>query len=131
MWVTGGVLIFLRTGFIWENFSPKLIAKIVVVSLLTINSLMINVYVMPKLKISIGTAPADMPLNARLPMSLVAGVSTCSWLLALALGSSAILKQSGANVQIVFLIGSYAAAICISVTAAVLMGRITSAVASR
>jgi hypothetical protein len=31
----------------------------------------------------------------------------------------------------VFLIGSYAAAICISVAAAVLMGRITSAVASR
>ena len=54
-----------------------------------------------------------------------------SWLLALALGSSAILKQSGADVQIVFLIGSYAAAICISVAAAVLMGRITSAVASR
>jgi hypothetical protein len=50
MWVTGGMLIYLRTGFIWENFSPKLIAKIVVVALLTLNSLMINVYIMPKLK---------------------------------------------------------------------------------
>ncbi|MDG1408657.1 MAG: hypothetical protein P8Q50_12785 [Octadecabacter sp.] len=79
MWVTGGMLIYLRTGFIWENFSPKLIAKIVVVALLTLNSLMINVYIMPKLKSSIGTAPADMRLNARLPMSLVAGCWHWHW----------------------------------------------------
>ena len=79
MWVTGGMLIYLRTGFIWENFSPKLIAKIVVVALLTLNSVMINVYIMLKLKSSIGTAPADMRLNARLPMSLVAGCWHWHW----------------------------------------------------
>lgn len=131
MWVSGAVLVYLRTGFVWDNFSPKLIAKIVVVSALTINSLAINTYVIPLLRRSLGTALVDLPLGARVSMSLVAGISTCSWLLALALGSSAVLKVSGAEVQIPLLAGSYLAAAVISVLAAVAMGRSVSAVPAK
>ena len=107
MWISGAVLIYLRTGFVLDNFSPKLIAKVVVVSVLTLNSLLISRYAMPKLALKTREAPLDFSKRLKLPLAMIAGFSTTSWLLALALGSSAVLKQSGAEVQVALLAGSY------------------------
>ena len=41
-WASGLVLLWLRTGFQPENFSPKLMTKLGVVSLLTVNAVLIG-----------------------------------------------------------------------------------------
>ncbi|MBU2934783.1 MULTISPECIES: hypothetical protein [Pacificibacter] len=98
MWMSGLALVYLRTGFDLENFSPKLIAKIIVVSILTANAWMINIHAMPLLAQSVGNSPLSLPSYSLIHLSLVAGVSTASWLLGLALGSSVILKTADATV---------------------------------
>ena len=57
MWLSGLVLIYMRTGFMLENVNPKLTAKIGVVVVLTLNAILIGKYAMPILQANIGNAP--------------------------------------------------------------------------
>lgn len=98
MWASGIALVYLRTGFDLDNFSPKLIAKIIVVAILSVNAWIINVHAMPVLAQNVGRNPLSLSTWGLLQLSVVAGVSTASWLLGLALGSSVILKTAGATV---------------------------------
>lgn len=111
MWVSGLALVFIRTGFVLENFSPKLISKLGVVALLTANAILIGRVAMPTLRASQDRLLTDMPLSALVPLALISGVSSASWLLALAMGSSKVLAQSGWLVFIAMLPAAYIVAV--------------------
>jgi hypothetical protein len=98
MWASGLVLVYFRTGFIWDSFSPKLCAKLTVVTLLTLNAIMISRYALPMLVRNRGRLMAELPLGEQCISSLVSGVSSASWLLALAMGSSKLLADAGPEV---------------------------------
>jgi len=117
MWVTGAVLIYLRTEFIWENFSPKLITKGVVVTVLTLNAWIIGTIAMRRVEAALGTSLFALPIRVKLPMGVIAGVSTTSWLLALALGSSSVLAQSSAALLLPLTLGAYGMCVVVSLCA--------------
>lgn len=96
MWVTGMALIALRTGFQLSAFTPKLWAKISVVAILTINALFISEVALPILKQHAGKRITALPNSARRALFAVAGISATSWIFAMALGSSALLKVAPA-----------------------------------
>jgi hypothetical protein len=94
----------------------KLWSKLVVVSLLTANALALALLVMPALSRHVGSRLIDLPTRQLLPMTLCAGVSMACWLLALALGSSTVLKTAGWDVLVPVLLGGGAMCICGAVT---------------
>ncbi|MGB5871671.1 MAG: hypothetical protein WBH04_15860, partial [Albidovulum sp.] len=47
MWVTGIIMVFIRTGFVSDNFTPKLFSKLFTVGVLTVNAFLIGRYAMP------------------------------------------------------------------------------------
>lgn len=117
MWASGLVLVYLRTGFIWDSFSPKLISKIVVVCILTFNAWAIGVMAMRRIENWTGQSLLGMPMRVKLPMAIIAGVSTTSWLLALALGSSAVLAQSSASLLVPLIYGAYGLGVTLAICA--------------
>jgi len=95
MWVTGIALIGIRTGFELQAFTPKLFAKLFVVTALTLNAVAIG-------RIGMGLIARDGGLKALKPdemrrAALMGGVSSASWLFALALGSSRFLAEAPAS----------------------------------
>ena len=98
MWVTGLALVALRTGFQLSAVTPKLWGKITVVTILSVNAIFVARVALPILAEHKGRRIADLPAAKKSALFSVAGVSAASWLVALALGSSAILKVSPAAV---------------------------------
>lgn len=94
MWITGLALIYIRTGFVLTEFSPKLFSKLGIVSVLTLNAMLIGRVAMPMLKEAYGQAPNDLPLPRKIVGGWVASLSSVSWLMALALGGSKVLAVS-------------------------------------
>jgi hypothetical protein len=105
LWITGVALIGIRTGFDLDRFSPKLIGKIIIVTVLTLNALLLARYVIPTLTRHQGYRLIDLPVRLLLPMTLSAGASLSCWLLALALGSSVVLKTADWPLLIPVLLG--------------------------
>ena len=86
LWASGIVLLWLRTGFDPSQFTPKLITKIGVVLLLTINAVAIGRIGMPTLQ-EFGTRRfGEMPLTHRAQLASLATISAACWVSALALG---------------------------------------------
>ena len=121
MWVTGLGLLYLRTGFDLAAFTPKLMAKLGIVGLLTLNAILIGAVAMPILSGRIGRSIAAFPTALKLRFSLIGGISAASWLLALALGVSKALARSGSEVFAVLLPIAYVSALV--ATALVLLSR--------
>jgi hypothetical protein len=94
LWLTGVTLVWWRTNFDLAVFSPKLWAKLGVVTLLSVNAMVLNIFVIPTLTRYIGDRLVDIPLRTLMPMALCAGISLSCWLAALALGSSFFLKTA-------------------------------------
>ncbi|MCG6902817.1 MAG: hypothetical protein LJE68_09065 [Rhodobacter sp.] len=111
MWATGMAMIYLRTGFEVANFSPKLFSKLAIVSMLTLNAILIGRIAMPMLERSLGLRLVDLPLRRKLSGAWVASVSSASWLLALALGESKVLAASDWSVFLRLLPLSYVASL--------------------
>jgi hypothetical protein len=118
LWATGLTLMWYRTGFDLNAFSPKLWAKILVVSTLTLNSFGLSTVIFPMLRRLDGGRIIDLPPQILLNMSLAAGVSMACWLLALSLGFSKVLKTSGWDVLVPFLAGGVI--MCVGGTVAVM-----------
>lgn len=95
LWLTGLALLYARTGFVPEAFAPKLFFKIGVVSVLTINAVMIGRSVMPKLERHVGQSFIEMPLTVRLHLALIGAISAACWLSLLALGIFQVFKDMG------------------------------------
>lgn len=91
-WVSGLVLLWLRTGFALENFSPKLIAKLCVVSLLTLNAYLIGRIGLPTMIAWAGCRFGALPIAHRLRLGALAGMSGAGWIAALALGVFSAMK---------------------------------------
>lgn len=118
MWVTGLVIMAMRTGLRIDAFSAKLWTKLAVVSILTANAMLIGRIALPILRRSVGKSIAEIGLLRQVPLFAVAGISSVSWLIALALGSSLFLKTAPATLFLTVLPYAYA----IGITAAVIAG---------
>ncbi len=95
MWVTGLILVQIRTGFVLENFTPKLISKLTTVAILTANAILISKIAMPLVEENRGRSLMWLPLSSKLCLAGIGAVSSASWMLALAMGSSKVLAASG------------------------------------
>ena len=98
MWVTGLALVALRTGFQLADVTPKLWAKIIVVTILSVNAVFVSEIAMPILAAHRGRRIGALPAPRRRALFSVAGISAASWLVAFLLGASAILKVAPASV---------------------------------
>ncbi len=92
LWISGLYILYLRTGFDTARFSPKLMAKLVVVTLLSLNALSISTNAIPGFTSQIGRTFGAFPSTLRLRLSLIAGLSASCWISALALGAFSQLK---------------------------------------
>lgn len=91
-WSSGLVLLYLRTGFQPGSFSPKLMTKIGVVTLLTINAVLIGRIGLVTLREWFGCRFGAIPLPERMRLAALAGMSGAGWISALALGVFSKLK---------------------------------------
>ena len=91
-WASGLVLLWLRTGFDPANFSPKLLAKLGVVTMLTLNAILIGRIGLPTMHAWFGFRYGSLPLAHRLRLAALAGMSGAGWISALALGVFSALK---------------------------------------
>lgn len=107
MWVTGIALIYIRTGFDLAAFTPKLMSKLAIVTILTLNAWLIGRVGLPMLYHARGTLPMTMPLQQKLQGGWLASLSSASWLMALGLGSSKVLAVADWNVFAVLIPAVY------------------------
>lgn len=91
-WASGLVLLWLRTGFVLEEFSPKLWAKLGVVMLLTVNAVLIGKVGLPAMVRWQGMRFGALPMMLRLRLGALAGMSGAGWISALSLGVFSNLK---------------------------------------
>jgi hypothetical protein len=112
LWLSGAALIWVRTQFDFSEFSPKLWSKVVVVTILTVNALMLKFFVIPTLARFKGSRIVDIPLGRLVPITFCAGVSLSCWILALALGSSSVLKTASWEFLLPVLLGGSAMCLC-------------------
>ncbi len=92
LWASGLVLLWLRTGFDLAQFTPKLMTKIGVVLLLTMNAIAIGRIGMPTLETYQDYRFGEMPLTHRAQLSSLATISAACWVSGLALGVFSALK---------------------------------------
>jgi hypothetical protein len=118
MWGTGLGLVYIRTGFHFADFSPKLCSKLVTVTALTLNALWIGRFVIPVIENQRDSSIMWLPLRKKLSLAVAAAISTTSWLLALAMGISKVLAQSDWLTFVVTLPVAYA--VCIGTALAVM-----------
>lgn len=95
MWATGLVMIGIRTGFAVENFSPKLFSKLLTVSVLTANAILIGRYAMPLVEENRDRNLMWLPLDVKMRLAVIGAVSSTSWMLAMAMGIIKVLATSG------------------------------------
>jgi hypothetical protein len=115
MWITGLILIQLRTQFVLENFTPKLVSKLVTVAILTANAGLISHIAMPLIRSSRGRSLFALPTGSKLMLGIVGAVSSASWMLAMAMGSSKVLAASSAGVFILLLPLIYISAVLLAI----------------
>ena len=85
-WVSGMILLWLRTGFEVQNFSPKLLTKLGVVTVLTVNAILIGRIALPVIDATQGYRFGALPQGLRIQMASLGALSTAGWICALALG---------------------------------------------
>jgi hypothetical protein len=78
---------------------------------LTLNASLIGSLAMPMIERSLGSRVLTLPLGQQFSAAMMSGVSTTSWILALALGSSAALKVSGWPVFVAIVPAAYVCAL--------------------
>lgn len=94
LWASGLALIGIRTGFDPAAFSPKLVSKLVVVTILTADAVLMGLVVSPVLNRYSGQTLKALSVQERLLLANCAALSGASWLYALMLGASSILKTA-------------------------------------
>jgi hypothetical protein len=117
-WTSGLVLLWLRTGLQFQNFSPKLLTKLGVVVLLTANAVLIGRIGLPVIHGMQGSRFGALPTGTRVRMASLGALSTAGWISALALGVFSQLRSMEWNVlsEIVGMI--YLTALCTAFVAA-------------
>ena len=123
-WVSGLSLLWLRTGFAADAISAKTLAKLAVVSALTLTAAVIRLQVMPIVGRAVGRPLADLPLPKKLTLAVCAALSVSGWTLALALGGFAPLKVWSADALLALCLGVYVAAVSAMVLGALVLHRL-------
>jgi hypothetical protein len=121
MWISGAAMIYVRTGFDPALFSPKLISKLAVVSMLTLNALLIGRFAVPLVTRCVGSRLLDLPLRQKFCCAGIGAVSTTSWLIALAMGESKVLAASGWSVFLLLVPLAYLTSLVIAGLAIMLL----------
>ncbi len=96
LWATGLALLILRLGFLGGAFSAKLAAKLVVVTLLTLNMRLIERVLIPEIFEWEGARVADIPARTLAEFGAIAGFSAGCWCSALLLGGIGRMKTMDA-----------------------------------
>ena len=91
-WTSGLALLWLRTGFDAAKFSPKLMTKLGVVTLLTGNAVLIGRIGLPIIDAMRGLRFGALPAAARFQVAALGALSSACWIAALALGVFSQLK---------------------------------------
>lgn len=108
LWLSGVFLIWRATAFDLEQFSPKLIAKVAVITILTCNAVVIGRLALPYFERNQGTIFGDFSFAVRFSLGGCAALSSASWLCAFCLGALPWLKTASAAELISFLWPIYA-----------------------
>lgn len=107
LWLTGLFLIWRGTGFDVAQFSPKLIAKITVVSLLTLNAFAIGQIALPFFERNREMMFGEFDISVRLRLTCLGAVSSASWISAFCLGAIPSLKTASTIELVHFLAPIY------------------------
>jgi len=97
LWISGLSILYIRTGFDVAAFSPKLIAKLFIVTLLTVNAVLLGKIAMPLYEQNCGRHFHEFGVLARVQMGALAGISLSCWFSGLFLGAFTQLKPMGAE----------------------------------
>ena len=92
LWVSGLLILHHKTGFEVAQFTPKLVMKLAVVKILTLNAMVIGLVAMPVLESHLGQRFSDLGALSRLRLGAIAGLSFACWFGALTLGTFTQLK---------------------------------------
>lgn len=122
-WFSGIYLIWDATAFDTSQFSPKLIAKLLVVSLLTLNAMVIGRVLLPFMEDNSMRTFGEFPVGARLRLALSGAVSSASWISAFCLGYFPHLKLAPPQQLIEFLAPIYGTVIGAAMIFALLSGK--------
>ncbi|MEM1300653.1 MAG: hypothetical protein AAGH68_15375 [Pseudomonadota bacterium] len=114
-WVSGLFLLVIRTGLDLDAFTPKLWAKLVVVTLLTLTAFAVKRLVMPVLSFNLGRTLMEAPRGDKLIMAICAALSMSGWGCALMLGAVGMFANAPGWALTVLLIGIYGSALNIAV----------------
>ena len=101
LWLSGLALLVLKTGLDPAKISPKLIAKLGTVSVLTLTAMAMAKVALPYMEANVGRRLIDAPLAEQCQLALCAGMSAAGWGTALMLGASKILKTAGDEVMLI------------------------------
>ena len=124
LWTSGAVLAWSATGGDPNAASPKLAAKAVTVSLLTLTALAMGRYVLPTIVAHRGRRLLSLGLATRLKLATVAGLSGAGWVTALLIGASESLAPAPASVFAVVIAATHAGACVLAWTLAFATGRV-------
>lgn len=111
VWLTGAIFIWWRTGFATAELNPRMIGEVLTATILSLNAFVIAGVTIPLMRRNIGCTFLDLTLRHKLTVALATSVSTTSWLLALALGTSQWLENGGWAVITPLLLLAYSAGI--------------------
>lgn len=94
LWVTGLILVYVRTSFDLTNFSPKLWTKLGLMAVMSLNALMVGIYILPMLRRNLGKCMLDITPRDLRTATQIAMVSMFGWTSGMILGSSTYLKTA-------------------------------------
>lgn len=109
LWCTGIGLIYIRTGFVLESFSPKLYAKLTIMALMVLNARAIGKIVFPILEETMGRPLLALPAARLALITQIAVNSMFCWAAGLTLGASTVLKTAPWEVLIPLGVGGFVA----------------------
>ena len=94
LWLSGMSLIYVRTGFELALFSPKLWLKIGVMTVMTLNSGILVIVILPMMRKMLGRCVISLPLFQLMGATQIAVISLFCWCSSLFLGSSVVLTNA-------------------------------------
>lgn len=107
LWISGIGLVYVRTGFVLESFSPKLWTKLMVMSLMVMNAVALARIVFPVLRDQIGSPLLMLPLGRLSLITQIACNSLFCWTMGVSLGASTVLKTAQWDLLVPLGVGAF------------------------
>ncbi|WP_298966841.1 hypothetical protein [uncultured Roseibium sp.] len=94
LWISGLLLVYIKTGFELAQFTPKLSFKLMIVSVLTANGLLLGPTAISMIQSNCGSKVVDFEALQLLVFAFFGATSATCWLLALSFGIVKLLAVS-------------------------------------